>query len=59
MPAMAAPLIRLAEAARSRRATPTRVDMILVHRAPAAPSRLRGGRAGVQALPWREFGAGL
>jgi hypothetical protein len=59
MPPMAAPMRRLAEAARKRRAKGTRVDMFLVHQPPAAGSRLRAIAPGVRALPWREFVAGL
>jgi hypothetical protein len=58
-PAMAAPMQRLAEAARKKRAKGTRVDMSLVHQAPTADSRLRAVASGVQALPWREFVEGL
>jgi uncharacterized protein len=58
-PAMAAPMQRLAEAARKKRMKGTRVDMSLVHQAPAADSRVRAVASGVQALPWREFVEGL
>jgi predicted AAA+ superfamily ATPase len=59
MPAMAAPMQRLAEAARQRRTQGTRVDMFLVHQAPAAEGHVRAVAPGVQALPWREFIAGM
>jgi hypothetical protein len=55
MPAMAAPMRRLAEAAGKERAQGTRVEMFLVHQAPAAEDRVRAVARGVQALPWREF----
>jgi predicted AAA+ superfamily ATPase len=59
MPAMAAPMQRLAEAARKKRAKGTRVDMFLVHQATAPGGRIQTVAPGVQALPWREFVDGL
>ena len=58
-PAMAAPMRRLADAAARSRAAGTRVDMFLVHQAPAAGSRVQAVAPGVRALPWRDFVAGL
>jgi uncharacterized protein len=55
MPAMAAPMRRLAEAAQKKRAKGTRVDMFLVYQAAATGGRIRAVAPGVQALPWREF----
>lgn len=58
-PAMAAPMQRLAAAARKKRAKGARIDMVLVHQPPAAGSPTRALAPGVQALPWREFVASL
>lgn len=57
MPAMAAPMRRLADAVRTKRAPGTRVDMFLVHQGPT--DRLQAVAPGVTALPWREFVAHL
>ncbi len=54
-PAMAASLRRLAEAVRKSRGQGTRLDMLLVHQAPAAEDRVRAVAPGVQALTWHEF----
>jgi predicted AAA+ superfamily ATPase len=59
MPAMAAPMRRLAEAAQKKRAKGTGVEMVLVHQAPAAEGRVRALAPGVQALSWRAFVEGL
>jgi uncharacterized protein len=59
MPAMAAPMQRLAEAAQRKRAKGTRVDMFVVHQGAASGGRLQTVAPGVQALPWREFVEGL
>jgi predicted AAA+ superfamily ATPase len=58
MPAMAVPMQRLAEALREKRATRTRVEMVLVHQA-GAEGRVRAVAPGVRALPWQEFVRGL
>lgn len=55
MPAMAAAMRRLAEAARSKRAEGTRIDMVIVHQGPAADGSLQVVAPGVRALPWRTF----
>jgi predicted AAA+ superfamily ATPase len=55
MPAMAAPMLRLAEAAKKRRAKGTGVAMFLVHQAPNADGRVQVIAPRVRALPWREF----
>jgi uncharacterized protein len=55
MPAMAAPMQRLAGAAQKKRAKGTRVDMFLVHQPAAKGGRIQAVAPGVQALPWREF----
>jgi len=55
MPAMAAPLRRLADAF-SRKAGGT-VDCLLVHEAPAGEGRLTAVAPGVRAVDWRGFGA--
>jgi predicted AAA+ superfamily ATPase len=58
-PAMTGPMRRLDEAARNRTAKGTRVEMFLVHEAAGEAGRLRAIAPGVQALPWRDFVAGL
>jgi predicted AAA+ superfamily ATPase len=55
MPAMTAPMQRLAEAVQKKRAKGTRVDMFLVHQPAATGGRIQAAAPGVQALPWREF----
>jgi hypothetical protein len=55
MPAMAASMLRLAEAAKKRRAKATGIAMFLVHQAPDAAGRVQALAPGVRALPWREF----
>jgi hypothetical protein len=59
LPGMAAPLRRLAEAARKRRAKGPVVEMVLVHQGPQADGAGRAIAPGVRALPWREFVEGL
>ena len=53
-PAAAAPMQRLAEAARRHMSKGTRLDLLVVHRGPA-PSQVRTVAPGVRALPWPEF----
>ena len=55
MPPMAAPMRRLAEAARKRHGAATRIDMFLVHQTPAMRGRIQAVAPGVQALPWRDL----
>ena len=53
MPAMAAPMQRLADALRTKRGAGTGVDMCLVHQGPT--DRVHSVAPGVRALSWREF----
>lgn len=59
LPAMAAPMRRLAEAIRRTRGQRANVEMTLVHQPSPAPGALRTVAPGVRAVPWREFVAGL
>ena len=54
-PAMAGPLQRLAEAAKSKRPKGIAVDTYLVHESRNVESRTQAVAPGVRALPWREF----
>jgi uncharacterized protein len=54
VPAMAARMIHLAEAARKKRATPA-AEMILVHQSAKSPSGTTALAPGVRALAWPEF----
>lgn len=54
-PAMATPMLRLAEAMRRRRAISTPVAQFLVHREPRSGSPTEALAPGVRALPWRRF----
>ena len=58
-PAMAAPMRRLAEAARKKRPKGATIDMVVVHQPPRALESLSAVAPGVQALPWRQFVEGL
>ncbi len=55
MPAMAAPMQRLAAAMKGKRRKGTKVSMFLVHEAPKAGAVTRAVAPGVRALPWQEF----
>jgi predicted AAA+ superfamily ATPase len=55
MPPMAAPMRRLAEAARRKRRLRLAVDMVLVHQAPPTAGAVRTVAPGVKALPWSDF----
>lgn len=55
VPAMAAPMQRLAEAMKRRRLKGTGVDLFLVHQATKAGSRVQAVAPGVRALPWPDF----
>ncbi|PWU22561.1 MAG: AAA family ATPase [Candidatus Rokuibacteriota bacterium] len=57
MPAMAAPMQRLAEAAEKKFARATRIEMVLVHLAPEGQVQTVAPR--VRALAWQEFVRGL
>jgi uncharacterized protein len=54
-PAMAAPLLRLAEAVKRKRPKGIMVQLTLVHEAPQAGSRTQAVVPGVRALAWRQF----
>ncbi len=54
-PAMAAPMQRLAEALKRKRAKAAAVPMFLVHREPKAGTPTQAVSPGVRALPWRRF----
>jgi hypothetical protein len=54
-PAMAAPMQRLAEALKQKRAETGKVPMFLVHREPKAGTPTHAVSPGVRALPWRSF----
>lgn len=55
IPAMAAPMRRLAEALTKKRPRGTRVAMFLVHQKPKTPITTEAVAPGVRALPWQEF----
>lgn len=55
LPAMAAPLRRLAEAIRRTRGRHATVEMTLVHQPSRAAGSLPAVAPGVRAMPWREF----
>lgn len=55
MPAMAAPMRRLRDAAHSKRRKGTAVKMFLVHQAPKVKSGTEAVAPGVRALAWRDF----
>lgn len=54
-PAMAAPLLRLAEALRRSRPRGTTVELHLVHQSPKTPAATRAVAPGVRAWVWRDF----
>ena len=54
-PAMAVPLLRLAEAVKRKRPKGTRVDSFLVHQPPSAKTRITALAPGARAFPWRDF----
>jgi uncharacterized membrane protein len=54
-PAMAAPMQRLAEALKRKRAKAAGTRMFLVHQAPKARTPTAAVAIGVRALPWQEF----
>jgi predicted AAA+ superfamily ATPase len=54
-PAMAVPMLRLAEAMKKKRPKGTAVNMFLVHQAPKSGVRTPAVAPGVRALPWRDF----
>ncbi len=54
-PAMAAPMLRLAEAIKQKRPKGTRVDSFIVHQPPSTKSGLTAVAPGVSALPWCDF----
>ena len=54
-PAMAAPMLRLRDAARKGRRKEAGVNMFLVHQAPKAGSGIETVASGVRALAWRDF----
>jgi predicted AAA+ superfamily ATPase len=54
-PAMAAPMLRLTEALKSKRSTPGGTNMFLVHQSPQAGTPTQAVAAGVRALPWQAF----
>ena len=55
LPAMAAPMQRLASAVKAKHRKNARVTMYLLHEAPEAGVRTAAIAPGVRALPWREF----
>lgn len=55
MPAMAAPMQRLRDAANKKRRKGTAVNMFLVHQAPKVKSGTEAVAPGVRALAWRDF----
>jgi hypothetical protein len=59
IPAMAAPMQRLAASWRKQPASRGGVEMLLVHRASRRAPRSSAVAPGVRALPWEEFVAGL
>ena len=54
-PAMAAPMLRLAEALKLKRATAGGVSLFLVHQSPQAGTPTQAVAPGVRALPWQAF----
>jgi len=54
-PAMAAPMQRLAEALKRKRAKAAATRMFLVHQSPQAGTSTSAVAPGVRALPWQEF----
>lgn len=54
-PAMAAPMQRLAEALKRKRANEVIVNLFLVHREPKAGASTEAVAPGVRALPWQRF----
>jgi len=54
-PAMAAPMQRLAEALKRKRARAAGMRMFLVHQSPQAGTRTPAVAPGVRALPWQAF----
>jgi uncharacterized protein len=59
-PAMAKPMLRLAEAWGKKRSVPlSRINMLVVHQPPKTGSEMRTLAQGVQALSWRDFLATL
>ncbi len=54
-PAMAAPMLRLRDAARRRRPRGTKLDLVLVHESASHAAGIRAVAPGVRALSWREF----
>ena len=58
-PAMAGPMLRLAEALKARRPKGTAVELRLVHEAPHAGKATEAIMPGVRALPWRKYVADL
>jgi predicted AAA+ superfamily ATPase len=54
-PAMAAPMLRLADALKKHRTANQEVDLRLVHEEPRAGSPTRAVAPGVRAQPWHEF----
>jgi uncharacterized protein len=55
MPAMAAPMRRLCDAASKKRRKGTAVNMFLVHQAPKVKSGTEAVAPGVRALAWRDL----
>ena len=54
-PAMAGPMLRLAQALRKKHPNGTRVDMSLVHQAPKTPVGTRAVAPSVRAWTWQDF----
>lgn len=54
-PAMAAPMLRLAEALKSKRETAAGVSLFLVHQSPEAGTANQAVAPNVRALPWQAF----
>ena len=54
-PAMAGPMLRLAEALRRKRPTGTMVGLHLVHQSPQTPAATRAVAPGVRAWAWQDF----
>lgn len=54
-PAMAAPMLRLAEARRKHTRTRGVIEMLVVHRPARVAVRSHALAPGVEALPWQEF----
>jgi uncharacterized protein len=55
VPAMAAPMQRLAEVVKRKRPRISAVNMFLVHQAPRSENRIKAAAPGVRALPWPDF----